>query len=82
MIALRRVRRTRQSVDETLHLGRDLLGVRGAGAEHQLHLRRQLGGGPQEQREPLLPGDPADEHHARPVGVDAELADPVRVRDR
>ena len=68
----------RQPVDEALHLRRDLLGVRSACAEHQLHLRRQLGGRPQEQREPLLAGDPADEDHARAVRVDTQLAHPSR----
>ena len=40
------------------------------------------GRGAQEERQALLPGDPADEDHAGPVGVDAELAHPVGVVDR
>ena len=48
--------------------------------QHQLDLGRQLGARAQEQREPLLPGDPVDEHHDG-VRVDAVRADPVGVVD-
>ena len=38
--------------------------------------------GAQEERQALLPRDPADEHHRRPVGVDALPRDPRRGRRR
>ena len=71
-----------QPVDEALDLRLDLLGVRGAGAQDELHLGRELGGRAQEEREPLLAGDPSDEDDARAVGVDAQLAHPSRVLHR
>ena len=68
--------------DQALHLGLDLRGVGRAGAQHHLHVGGQLGDRAQEQRQPLLPGDPADEDHRGPVRVDAELAHPVGVGAR
>ena len=70
-----------QLLDQAEHLGLDLGGVGRPGAQHELHVGRQLGGRAQEQRQPLLAGDPADEDHRRAVGVDAELADAVGLVD-
>ena len=52
------------------HLGHDLRRVRRPGAEHELDLRGQPLRGAQQVRQPLLPGDPPDEHHRGPVRVD------------
>ena len=60
-------------------LGHDLLGVRRARAQDELHVRRQRGCGAQQIGQPLLPGDPADEDDGRLVGVHAVLADDVLV---
>ena len=68
-----------QPLDEVLHLGLDLRRVGRPGEEHELDLRGQLGGGPQEVRQALLPGDPPDEDDAGAVGVDAVAADGVLV---
>ncbi len=53
-----------------------------SGTQDQLHVRRELGGRSQEQRQALLSGDPADEDDAGPVGVDSQLAHPVGRGDR
>ena len=57
------------------HLGRDLRGVRGACAQHQLDLGREVVGRRDQMRDPLLPGDPPDEGHDRASQVDAELVE-------
>ena len=70
-----------QLLDQAEHLGLDLGRVGGAGAEHELDVGRELRGRAQEERQPLLAGDPADEDDRRTVGVDAELAHPVGLVD-
>jgi hypothetical protein len=61
-----------QLLDQTGDLGHDLRGVRRPGAQHELDVLRQRGGGTQQVRQPLLPGDAADEDDAGSLRVDPE----------
>ena len=49
-------------LDEGGDLGHDLLGLRRAGAEHELHFGREEPSRAQQVGQALLAGDPADEH--------------------
>ena len=66
-----------QLLDEPRDLGRHLRRVGGTDAQHQLDVGRQLGGGAEQVRNALLPRVAADEHDARPRGVDARARDNV-----
>ena len=66
-------------VDEDVDLGAEFGGVRGAGAQHELHLGRQLQGGAQEVGHAFLAGHAAHEDHGGFGGVDAVLVQDVGV---
>ncbi len=67
------VRDAGQLLHRRRHLGGDLRGVGCAGAQHQLHLGREVVRGRDQMRDALLPGDPPDEGDDRAGRVDAEL---------
>ncbi len=61
--------------DEALDLGRNLGGVRSAGAQHELDVIGQELGGTQEVRQALLTGDATDEHNRATRRVDTVLGE-------
>ena len=63
---------------EGVHLCCDLRRVRAARNEHHLVARVELQGCGEEQRQALLPRDPAVEERERPVRVDAEPSERLR----